>query len=84
MRITGVIIPEAVDNLEDKIGGIITILKSTHFDKGQHYGYLACIIPEAKYRLVIVDNTWTYAPLANPGAYAVAALGACVSAAQCK
>jgi hypothetical protein len=48
-RIAGVITSEAIDNLEDKIGGIFTIQKSTHFAKGQHSGYLPCIIPEAKY-----------------------------------
>jgi hypothetical protein len=81
-RIVLVITPEAINNLEDKIGGIFTILKSTHFDKGQRYGYLACVIPEAKYKLVIANNTWTYAQPANPAAYAVAALGAGISAAQ--
>ena len=34
-KIAGVITPEAVDNLENKIGGIFTILKSNHFDEGQ-------------------------------------------------
>ncbi len=34
-KIAEVITPEAIDNLENKIGGIFTILKSTHFDKGQ-------------------------------------------------
>ncbi len=48
-RITRVITPEAIDNLEDKIGGIFTILKSTHFAEGHCYSYLACVIPEAKY-----------------------------------
>ncbi len=50
-RIARVITPEAINNLEDKIGGIFTILKSTHFAKGQRYSYLACLVPEAKYRL---------------------------------
>jgi hypothetical protein len=49
MRIARVIMLEAINNLEDKIRGMFTILKSTHFDKGHHYGYLACVIPEAKY-----------------------------------
>ena len=67
-RITGVITitPEAIDNLKDEVGGIFTILKSTHFAEGQRYGYLACVILEAKYRLVIVDNEWTYTAPANP------------------
>ncbi len=83
-RIAGVIMLEAIDNLKDEIGGIFTILKSTHFNKGQRYGYLACVIPEEKYRLVIGLNTWTYIVPQNPGAYAAAALLAGVSATQCK
>jgi hypothetical protein len=81
-RITGVITPEAIDNLEDEIGGIFTILKSIHLAEGQRYGYLACVIPKAKHRLVIVDNEWMYTTPANPGAYAAAALEGGVSAAQ--
>jgi hypothetical protein len=34
-KIAGAITPEAVDNLKNEIGGIFTILKSTHFNKGQ-------------------------------------------------
>jgi hypothetical protein len=81
-KIAGAITPEAVNNLRNKIGGIFTILKSTHFDKGQQYGYLACDISEEKYRVVIANVTWTYAAPINPGAYAATALGAGVSAAQ--
>jgi hypothetical protein len=83
-RISGVITPEAIDNLEDEIGGIFTIIKSTHFNERQRYGYLVCVIPEAKHQLVIANNTWTYAAPQNPGAYTAAALNAGVSAAQCK
>jgi hypothetical protein len=83
-RIAGGIMPEAINNLEDEIGGIFTIIKSTHFNKGQRYGYLACIIPKAKYQLMIADNMWMYAAPQNPGAYAVAALNAGISAAQCE
>ncbi len=81
MRIAGVITPEAINNLEDKIGGIFTILKSTHFAEGQRNGFLLCIIPEAKYQLVIANNMWTYAPSENLGAYAAAALNLGISAA---
>jgi hypothetical protein len=81
-KIAGVIMPEAVDNLENKIGVIFTILKSTHFNKGQWYGYLACVIPEDKYRVVIANMTWMYAAPINPGVYAVTALGAGVSTTQ--
>ncbi len=82
MRISRVITLEAIDNVEGKIGGIFTILKSTHFAKGQRYGNLAFLIREAKYQPVIANNTWTCAPPANPGAYAAAALGAGISAAH--
>jgi hypothetical protein len=83
-RIAGVITPEAIDNLKDEIGGIFTIIKSTHFNEEQRYSYLACIIPKAKYQLVIADNTWTYTAPQHPGAYAAAALNAGISAAQRK
>ena len=64
------------------MGGIFTILKSNHFDEGQRYGYLACVIPQEKYRVVIADATWMYMAPNNPGAYAATALRAGVSAAQ--
>ncbi len=80
-RIAGVITP-ADWQPRGQNWGIFTILKSTHFPKEQCYIYVACVIPEAKYQLVIASNMWTYAPLANPGAYAVAALGAGVIAVQ--
>jgi hypothetical protein len=83
-KITGAIMPEAVDNLENKIGGIFTILKSNHFEEGQQYGYLACVIPEEKYRVVIANPTWMYAAPINPGAYAATALGAGISTTQQK
>ncbi len=46
------------------------------FLEGERYGYLACGIPEEKYRIVIADPTWVYAAPGNPGAYAAAALAA--------
>ncbi len=58
MKITGIITPKSIDTLENKLGGAFTMLKSTHFAKGQRYGYLACIIPEEKHRIVIVDPVW--------------------------
>jgi hypothetical protein len=61
---------------------LFTILKSTYFNDGQQYGYLACVIPEEKYSVVIANAKWTYAAPINPGAYAATALGAGVSAAQ--
>jgi hypothetical protein len=56
-KITGIITPKSIDTLENELGGAFTILESTHFSKGEQYGYLACIIPEEKYRIIIADPT---------------------------
>ncbi len=56
-RIAGVITPEAINNLKDEIGGIFTIIKSTHFNEGQRHSYLAYVILKVKYQLVIANNT---------------------------
>jgi hypothetical protein len=39
-KITGIITPESIYTLKDELSGDFTILKSTHFAKGQQYGYL--------------------------------------------
>jgi hypothetical protein len=83
-RITGIIMPESIDGLENELGRAFTKLKSTHFHfaEGQRYGFLATVKPQEKYRIVISDATWNYAAPDNPDAYAVAALAPGVSAAQ--
>jgi hypothetical protein len=83
-KIMGIITPKSINTLENKLGGAFTILKSTHFNKGQRYGFLATVIPQAKYCIVINNPTWVYAAPGNPGVYAAAALGANVSTAQCE
>ncbi len=40
-RLNGLITPEAVDKIEDEIGGIFTVAKTHHYDQGQKYGHLA-------------------------------------------
>jgi hypothetical protein len=75
-RLNGVITPEAVDKLEDELGGIFTVAKTHHYDQGQKYGHLARAIPESKYRLVIGNATWTHAVPLDPGAYSADALAA--------
>jgi hypothetical protein len=84
IKITGIITPESIDTLKNELSGAFTILKLTHFAEGQQYGYLACVIPEEKYRIVITDPVWVYVAPVNPGAYAAAALTAGVSAAHCE
>ena len=82
--LNGVITPEAVNKLEDEIGGIVTIAKTHHYAQGQKYGHLASAILESKYRLIIDDATWTHAVPAGPRAYSQAALNASSAAAQCE
>ncbi len=81
-KIMGTITPKSINTLENELGGAFTILNSTYFAEGQWYGYLACIIPEEKNRIVIADPVWVYVALVNPGAYAAAALTAGVSTAH--
>jgi hypothetical protein len=69
-----VITPEAVDRLEDKLGGIFTVAKTHHYEQGQKYGHLASTFPKPKYRLVIRNATWIHTIPANPGTYSMAAL----------
>jgi hypothetical protein len=79
--LNGMITPEAVDKLEDELGGIFTVTKTHHYKQGQKYGHLASAIPEQKYRLVIGNATWAHTVPGDPGAYSQAALGISNSAA---
>ncbi len=81
-KIMGIITPESIDTLENKLGGAFTIVISTHFVDGQRYGFLASVIPQEKYRVVISNPTWVYVAPGNPGAYLATALVAGVSAVQ--
>jgi hypothetical protein len=75
-RLNGVITSEAVDKLEDKLGGIFTVTKTHHYEQGQKYGHLASAIPESKYSLVIGSATWNHTVPTDPGAYSTDALAA--------
>jgi hypothetical protein len=81
-RITGIIIPESIDGLENELGGAFTKLKSAQFAEGQRYGFIATVIPQDKYPIVISDAAGVYAAPVDPGAYAATALAPGVSAAQ--
>ncbi len=80
--LNGNITPEGIDKLEDKFGGVCTLIKTHHYMEGQKYGHLASVILQEKYRIVISNNAWTHAAPANPGAYSAAALGVGNAAAQ--
>ncbi len=75
-HLNGVITLEAVDKLEDKLGGIFTVTKTHHYTQGQKYGHLPSAIPKSKYRLVIGNDTWTHTVPTNPEAYSADALNA--------
>jgi hypothetical protein len=74
--LNGVITPEAIDKLEDKLGGIFTVAKTHHYTQGQRYGHQASAIPQSKYRLVIGNATWIHTVPTNPRAYSADALNA--------
>jgi hypothetical protein len=80
-HLNGMITPEAINKLEDELGGIFTVTKAHHYKQGQKYGHLASAIPKQKYRLIIRNATWAHTVLGNPGAYSQAALGVGNSAA---
>jgi hypothetical protein len=73
--INGVITPEAINELEDELGGIFTVTKTHHYKQGQKYGHLTSAIPEQKFRLVIGNATWAHTVPGDPGTYSQAALG---------
>ena len=83
-HLNGIITPEAVNKLEDKLSGVYTIIKTHQYMEGQKYGHLASIILHQKYWTVIADNTWTHATPVNPGAYSAAAVSVGNAAAQRK
>jgi hypothetical protein len=59
--LNGVINPEGINDLENELSSMCTIIKTHHFTEGQKYGHLASIIPQNKYRIVIGDQrgcTW--------------------------
>jgi hypothetical protein len=67
---------EAINKLEEELGGIFTMAKTHHYTQGQKYGHLASAIPKSKYRLVIGNTTWTHTVPTNPGVYSADALNA--------
>ncbi len=82
--LNGMITPEAIDKLKDKLGGIFTMAKTHHYPQGQKYGHLATAIPKSKYRLIIGNATWTHTVPTNTGAYSADALNAGDAAAMLK
>ena len=59
-KIVGEITPEAIDNLEEELGGVATTVKSYHFKGGRENGHLAAIVSEDDYREIIEDEEWEY------------------------
>jgi hypothetical protein len=44
--LNGIIMPEGVNKLEDKLGGVCTLIKTHHYTEGQKYGHLASVMPQ--------------------------------------
>jgi hypothetical protein len=63
-----VITSEAINKLEDELGGVFMVTKTNHYKQGQKYGHLASTIPESKYRLIIGNAAWVHKVQADPGA----------------
>ena len=78
-KIIGDVNPESIDRLEEEIGGILTTVKSYHFEGGQTNGFLAIIVPQADYCTIINDAAWTYVPPAEQDEYDPAAVNATVA-----
>ena len=83
-RVVGPITPAVIDKLRDEVATIAATTKTYSYPQGQVFGYVASIIQEAKYQVLISDPTFTYASVADPGAYDQAALAPGASAAQRK
>ena len=67
--------------MRSEIATIAATTKTYSYPQGQVFGHVASIIPEAKYRVLINDNTFVLS-VADPGAYDPAALVAGTAAAQ--
>ena len=81
-RVVGPITPAVIDKLWDEVATIAATTKTYSYQQGQVFGLVAAIIPEAKYQVLINDNTFTHTSVADPGAYDQAALALGASAAQ--
>jgi hypothetical protein len=55
-HLNGIITPESIDKLKDKLSNVCTSIKTHHYTKGQKYGDLASIIPQNKYRIIVIGN----------------------------
>jgi hypothetical protein len=73
-HLDGVITLEAIEKLNDKLGGIFIMARTHHYTQGQKYSHLASAIPESKYRLVTGNATSTHRVSTDPGAYSTDAL----------
>ena len=73
------ITPEAIDILEEELGGVATTIKSYHYKGGRMNGHLAVIIPQDEYRTIIEDEEWEYEEPAELEAYDENAITATVA-----
>ena len=67
--IIGKISQEGIDNLEEKIAGILVSINSNHFEEGRTNGHRSVIISMEEYCNIIDDNAWNYNPPIDINAY---------------
>ena len=73
------ITPEAIDILEEELGGVATTIKSYHYKGGRTNGHLAVIISQDEYRTIIEDEDWAYEEPVELEAYDETAITATVA-----
>ena len=68
-RILGNITPEAIDDFEEELGGILVRCKSHHFPQGQNFGHLPVILGEERMQTIYNNTMYTYDVPINQGPY---------------
>jgi hypothetical protein len=58
-----------IDVLEKEVARIVSSSKTTRFPQGNKYGHLVMIVGQTKYRNIIGDDTFVFAPPSDAGAY---------------
>ena len=71
----GDITPEAINNLEEELGGILVECKLHHFPQGQKFGHLAVILGEDWMQIIYGDPGYTYVVPVNQGPYDTTIVG---------
>ena len=74
-RMLGDITPEAIDDLEEELGGILVKYKPHHFSQAQKSGHLGVILGEDQMQTIYGDPTYTYVVQVNQRPYDTTSYG---------